>query len=114
MEFQESNFPGVKITRGKIKRGFFFPGLGIHVPQNASIAYIQHEYGHFLQFKEFGFLKYLDISAKSIKSAISNTNYNHLRTYVELDATTKAHNFFAEKSMLNNESWPTFYNYKIK
>jgi hypothetical protein len=109
----DTRYPGINIYKDA-QRGYTIPWEGIHVPNNASEAYIQHEYGHYLIYQLYGPEYYIHVIAKSGWSAIFNNNYEHMRISVELEATTIAHDFFGRHSLLNNNSWPTYYNLQIK
>ncbi|HEY9123011.1 MAG TPA: hypothetical protein VIO15_01645, partial [Bacteroidales bacterium] len=108
----DPRYPGINIYRDAT-RGYTLPWEGIHVPENASEAYIQHEYGHYLQYRKWGPEYYAKVMAKSGWSAVFDTDYQHMRIPVELEATTMAHDFFGPNSYLNNNNWPTYYNLQI-
>ena len=40
---------------------------------------------------------------------LGGSSYEHDRMEIELEATTLAHNFYGQFSVLNNSSFPTFY-----
>jgi len=42
-----------------------------------------------------------------------NSNYVHDRLSFELEATTLAHDFYGKNSVLNNYTFPTFYNFPV-
>jgi hypothetical protein len=112
----DPRFPGVEIHFDKGREfGFFFPGLGIHVGRY-NIAWIQHEYGHYLQDIKHGFLDYLlrvtkESAMDAAKGQIGLSDYEtHSRLCVEIEANTLAHDFFGSNSQLNTEYYPTIYN----
>ncbi len=56
---------------------------------------LQHEYGHCLQYKEWGSWKYLrHVAIPSLKSAIWNSPSAHNRMDFEMDANRRAYQFF--------------------
>jgi hypothetical protein len=105
----DPDFPGINVYRVDIVRGYCLPWKGIYVPREASMAYIQHEYGHYLQYRLRGWNYYAKVMAQSGWSVISgNSNTKHLRIPVELEATTMAHEFFGRNSKLNTLVYPTY------
>lgn len=93
-----------------------YPGLGIHVNKNERnlTGYIQHEYGHYLQYLAHGSnLQWYDenVAFPSMWSILrGDDNYTHDRQSYELEATTLAHDFYGPNSVLNNYTFPTNYN----
>lgn len=109
----DERYPGINICRVNTRRGYCLPWRGIYVPKTASEAYVQHEYGHYLQYRHWGALYYYEVIIKSLWSVMCfNNDYRHMRIAVELEANTMAHDFFGPNSCLNNSAYPTYYNYK--
>lgn len=107
----DDRYPGINIYRLNIRRGYCLPWKGIYVPKTVSEAYVQHEYGHYLQYRQWGALYYSGVIVKSIWSVMRfNNDYRHMRIAVELEANTMAHDFFGRHSFLNNSAYPTYYN----
>lgn len=103
-------FSGIKIYESSwMKRGLgvSLPPLGIFVSQGASLALKQHEYGHYLQYKEMGFWQfYTKVGFPSFMSASFNPQ-NHSRLEVEKDANRRAVLFFGKDAPINNSYlWP--------
>jgi len=118
IERNNPNFPGVTIRYERGRRtGCYIPGYGILVGEKSYMktdqSWLQHEYGHYLQCWIKGPNYYLNtVIPNSVTSMVFNNSYSHDRQFVELEATTFAHNFFGSSSLLNNMSSPTFYNAK--
>lgn len=105
----DPDFPGINVFRVDIARGYCLPWKGIYVPREASLGYIQHEYGHYLQYRLRGWNYYAKVMVQSSWSVISgNSNAMHLRIPIELEATTMAHEFFGRNSKLNTSVYPTY------
>jgi hypothetical protein len=111
--------PGIKVYYIDGGNSWSYPGLGIHVNKNERnlTGYIQHEYGHYLQYLKHGaslkwYNKFVAIpSMQSLQQG--DSNYTHDRLSFELEATTLAHDFYGKNSVLNNYNFPTFYNFPM-
>jgi len=89
--------------------------MGIFVNKREPLVtgYIQHEYGHYLQYKSrklnfVGYLVKIGIPS-ALNLLLGASSYHHDRMEIELEATTLAHDFYGQFSVLNNSSFPTFY-----
>lgn len=82
-------FPGIHIYRwALIPKGYgiCIPPLGIFVNKHASFNLVRHEYGHFLQYQDIGWVQfYCKIGFPSIISATFFSKTHHLKPY-EMDA----------------------------
>lgn len=106
----QNDFPGIKIIESSIlKRGMgvCLPPVGIIIYQGASLALKQHEYGHFLQYRQMGFFRfYLKVGIPSLWSATFYPR-NHYNLNVERDANKRAAAFFGENAPISNARfWP--------
>lgn len=105
--------PGITVYYLNKGNSFALPGIGIFVNKNESLltGYIQHEYGHYLQYKsrKMNFASYLiRIGIPSaLNLLLGASSYEHDRMEIELEATALAHNFYGQFSELNNSSFPT-------
>ncbi len=104
------DFPGISIieTRWlKAGMGICIPPFGIFVSPGVSHALKQHEYGHFLQYRQMGFWKfYFGVGFPSLWSATFNPR-NHHNLKVEKDANQRAVDFFGpDAPVANIRFWP--------
>ncbi|MFV0472033.1 MAG: hypothetical protein ACK5L7_08390 [Paludibacteraceae bacterium] len=109
-------FEGVKIFRinlGNFKRGaaVAVPCLGIFVGKGfeTDIDLLRHEFGHILQYREWGgwfFLK--NIASDSLRSAKNSRKYhiNHQKTWTEWSANRLSYNYFGKPSDWNFKQFP--------
>ena len=90
--------------------GITLPGFGIFLsPETFSLQkdlwLVKHEFGHILQYRELGLLKfYLKIGIPSVFSAIKQNfqkNYYHQNHPVEIDANKKSFEYFNQP-----KDWP--------
>ncbi len=99
----EIDFPGISIRESKLLKwgmGVCLPPFGIFVYEGASIAVKQHEFGHFLQYQEMGFLKfYLFVGIPSLWSAALFPKLHHQRSF-EKNANERSRAFFGVYSVL--------------
>jgi hypothetical protein len=107
---EQNDFPGITIIESNmLKRGMgiCLPPFGIVVYRGASLALKQHEYGHFLQYRQMGFLRfYLVVGLPSLWSAVFFPE-NHFNLKVEKDANKRASAFFGEDAPISNVLfWP--------
>lgn len=105
-----SDFPGIPIIETRwLKRGMgiCIPPFGIFVYKGASRALKQHEYGHFLQYRQMGFWYfYFKVGFPSLCSAAFYPR-NHHNLKVEKDANQKAVDFFGPDAPIANvRFWP--------
>jgi hypothetical protein len=84
--------------------------VGENVWNNPNQLYIlQHEYGHYLQLKEYGAIKYiLKVGFPSFNSARVNDAYTHNRMPFEIDANIRSYNFFDKPTNWNSNENPLF------
>jgi len=106
-------FEGAKIFETKLihkGRGITLPNFGIFLsPRTYSLQkdlwLVKHEFGHFLQYQEIGFIKfYIKIGISSLFSAVKQNlikDYDHQTHKVELDANKKSYLYFNQPS-----DWP--------
>ncbi|WP_200586667.1 hypothetical protein [Pedobacter segetis] len=106
-------FEGVKIYESKFidhGHGITLPNFGIFLsPETFSkqkdLWLVKHEFGHILQHRELGFIKfYLKIGLPSLWSAIKQNlleNYYHQNHAVEREANDKSFQYFDKPS-----DWP--------
>lgn len=103
-------FPNIKVFESKLfKGGITFPGLGIVVCKREDMALIQHEYGHYLDYKNFTarygvvvafIIFYCFIGLPSLCNAIYDKLFklkSHSFFYTETRADHLAKEFFGEK-----------------
>jgi hypothetical protein len=109
--------PGVKVYHNLTFGGnWSFPGLGIHLYPNQPLSIQQHEYGHYLQYKQMNIVSYTWYVAipSSINLALINggvhTNDHDMQIY-ELEATTLADHFYGKNSKVGGPDSPTFRDY---
>ena len=107
--------PGITVYYINKGNSFALPGIGIFVNKHEPLltGYIQHEYGHYLQYKSknmnfAGYLVRIGIPS-GLNLLWGASTYEHDRMEIELEATTLAHDFYGQFSVLNNSSFPTFY-----
>lgn len=102
------DFPGIKVRECKIlKRGMgvCIPPLGIFVHEGASVAIQQHEYGHYLQYQELGFLRfYFFVGIPSLWSATLFPRTHNRQSY-ERDANRRSRVFYGEYSELVDRNY---------
>jgi hypothetical protein len=104
--------PGITVYYMNRGNSFALPGIGIFVNKHERLltGYIQHEYGHYLQYKSrnMNFVSYLvKIGIPSaLNLLLGASSYDHDRMEIELEATTLAHDFYGPFSELNNSSFP--------
>jgi len=104
--------PGIIVYYIKKGNSFALPGIGIFVNKHEPLltGYIQHEYGHYLQYKSrnmnfAGYLVRIGIPS-ALNLLLGASSYEHDRMEIELEATALAHNFYGRFSVLNNSSFP--------
>lgn len=107
---QQKNFPGITVFTSNLLKpgmGICLPPFGIFVHPGASTGLCQHEYGHFLQYREMGFWRfYLFVGIPSLKSALFKP-HEHQTLKVEKDANKRATKFFGQNSPIANPIiWP--------
>lgn len=107
--------PGIMVYYINKGNSFALPGIGIFVNKHEPLltGYIQHEYGHYLQYKSrnmnfAGYLVRIGFPS-ALNLLLGASAYDHDRMEIELEATTLAHDFYGQFSVLNNNSFPTFY-----
>lgn len=106
----KNKFPGINIIETNwLKKGMgvCIPPFAILVYDGASTAVKQHEYGHFLQYQQMGFIRfYLKVGLPSLYSAAFFPKKHHLLK-VEKDANKRAVHFFGENApVANGMLWP--------
>lgn len=106
--------PGITVYYINKGNSFALPGIGIFVNKHEPLltGYIQHEYGHYLQYKSRNMNLASYLVRIGIPSALNlllgASSYEHDRMKIELEATALAHNFYGQFSVLNNSNFPTF------
>lgn len=105
----QNSYPGLRIHAiGWLKKGsdvVIPPHLFVAAdyPEHYGEAIIQHGYGHYLQYKKYGPLKYyMVIAPRSIQAAIQRNDFEA----VEIEANILAHEFFGEKSLMGGKHFP--------
>jgi hypothetical protein len=95
-----------------LKGAFAFPGLGIFV-HRAHVKYrnlLMHEFGHILQFRNYGFFVFwLRIAPVSFFSALKsriNLTHQHKLTKVEINANVLAYHYFKKPTDWNHSQFP--------
>lgn len=113
------NFPGVKIRLSKwatfVDSGWFDRRTKtIYLPENASLSFAQHEYGHYLQSQTFSRKQYRVIERTSFLNALKNRiglGEKHDLLWTERDANRRAGDFFGPEAAINRKTgnhyhWP--------
>ena len=108
-----NKYPGIRIfEKSWMSGGISVPPLGVFVEKPAYPGLKEHEYGHYLQYKQMGVIKfYINVAFPSLVNATENRleiwlfgqptfSVPHLYYRVETDANSRAQNFF----------WPKFFN----
>ncbi|MBU1067749.1 hypothetical protein KKE60_08175 [Patescibacteria group bacterium] len=89
----------MKIKECDIPTGMCLPPFGIYVNRNAPEHVRQHEYGHYLQYKEYGMAKYyLTVGLPSVISAATSAPGEHMKKNFERDASRRAVEHFGADS----------------
>jgi hypothetical protein len=89
----------MKITECNILGAVCLPPFGIYVNNNAPEHVRQHEYGHYLQYLEYGAAKYyLTVGIPSLFSAGLSMHGEHKKKDYERDASRRAVEYFGENS----------------
>ena len=107
---EQNDFPGITIIESNMLKsgmGVCMPPFGIVVYRGVSLALKQHEYGHFLQYRQMGFFRfYLTVGFPSLWSATFFPK-NHINLKVEKDANKRASIFFGKDAPISNVLlWP--------
>ena len=113
-------FPDIKIFESNLfKGGITLPGIGIIVSKKEDIALMQHEYGHFLDYKNFvgkyGFviaviIFYCFIGLPSLCNSVYDKIFKqktHTFFYTETRADNLAKAFF-DRKYLTDSRFSTF------
>lgn len=99
----------------KTGHGLTIPEIGIVTyvgcfSKKEDMAVIRHEFGHILQFRKLGSLKfYLKVGFPSLWSAIKTSlksNYHHQSHLVEINANLLAYNYFNRPNDWNFKRFP--------
>ncbi|HRG58147.1 MAG TPA: hypothetical protein PK323_04270 [Bacteroidia bacterium] len=113
----KSKFENVNVygsTFGALKRraAVTIPGVGIfvHPIDINNTDLLRHEFGHFLQFKELGFIKFIfKIALKSLISASKanqNKDYKHMSCETEWLANKISYEYFNAPKDWNFNDYP--------
>ncbi|OAQ38162.1 hypothetical protein A5893_15295 [Pedobacter psychrophilus] len=106
-------FENIRIFESKFIKnghGITLPNFGIFLsPETFSLQkdlwLVKHEFGHILQYRELGFIKfYLKIGIPSLISAIKQNlkkDYYHQKHNVEIDANRRSYLYFDKP-----KDWP--------
>lgn len=118
-EIDPDHFPGVRIKLSKwatwIDSGWFdVRTKTIYLPENASVSFAQHEYGHYLQSLNFSVRQYRAIEKASFLNALKNKigyGERHDSFWTERDANRRSGMFFGSEAPINrkwkgNYNWP--------
>lgn len=113
-------FPNIKLFESNLfKGGITLPGIGIIVSNKKDIALIQHEYGHYLDFKNYKtkygtiislVVYYCYIGLPSLYNSIIDKIFNR-KTHTFFYAETRADNLakaFFERKYLTDSRFSTF------
>jgi hypothetical protein len=117
------NYPGVKIIEerggmvGLSDRGYFDEKTStIHIPviQNGIYreAYIQHEYGHYLQLQEYGEERYSIFKHASSRNAaydIITGSQTHDRFWTETSANRLSSKYFGPKAPISSGRYSIYF-----
>jgi hypothetical protein len=93
----DPGYPGIDIYRIPwITSALTLPPFGIIAPKNVTQLLLDHEYGHYLQYKYFGAeIYYNDIATAGVHAFHTRTSYNQYQhVWTEMDANTFSYNFF--------------------
>ena len=110
------NFPGVKIRLSiwatLVDSGWFdIRTKTIYLPENASLSFAQHEYGHYLQSLNFSRKQYRAIERVSFLNALKNRiglGEKHDLLWTERDANRRAGDFFGPEAAINRKTGSQF------
>ncbi|HVW98380.1 MAG TPA: hypothetical protein VHA56_20605 [Mucilaginibacter sp.] len=109
--------PGVNVYHNLTFGGnWSYPGLGMHLYPNQPLSTRQHEYGHYLQYKQMNIVSYTWFVAipSSINRGLINMGLHtndHDRQPYELEASTLADKFYGKNSRMGLPDNPTFRDY---
>jgi RHS repeat-associated protein len=108
-----SLYPGIQVYRhcNWATQGFSAAPIGIFITDNnykgimlEDESYVQHEYGHYLQYKEVGaYDYYLKIAIPSAIDLFLHPKTHHIQPY-EIDANRRSNAFFGGRSKMGNKS----------
>ena len=112
-----SSFENIRVYAidiGQFKHGaaMAIPGIGIFVGKKHinNIDLLRHEFGHILQYRKWGWLKFwTNIVPKSIRSAsIANkdSTHKHMHLWTEWTANQLSYHYFNKPTDWNHRSYP--------
>jgi len=112
-----SRFEGVRLiclNAGDFRKGaaVALPGIGIITGksnlQNENL--LRHEFGHFLQYRNIGFLFYwgriAPVSLRSALKARKKRDYNHMSCWTEWSANLLSYNYFNKPADWDADRYP--------
>jgi len=109
----DPNYPCVTIFYIKgLQWGCYLPGVGILVSDKPATSWVQHEYGHFLQYMFKGANYYFNyVMPISGTDAILcqmglSTDKRHNNLFCEKEANSYANSFFGANSKVGGEGYP--------
>ena len=112
-----NRFEGVRLiplNSGIFLRGaaVALPGIGIVAGENGlqSSALIRHEFGHILQFRNWGFFffwtRIAPASLWSARKANRENSYNHMHCWTEWSANQLSYTYFGKPADWDFERYP--------
>jgi len=114
-------YPNVRIFEVENQsRGFFLLPSKIYLPKKHFTGYIQHEYGHYLQYKAMGWFLFIfgpmlySLISASLETILGKNQWNHRYSACERGANRRSAKFFKRpadpvevvNTIFNDSLWP--------
>jgi hypothetical protein len=110
-ETKVGHFHGATVMQTDWMNGGFTLGSSITMSNNGPLNYdnnlLLHEYGHYLQIRNYGGVPMLSMSLSSLSSAIQD--FNHDSNWTEQDAVARSLSYFGDR--LDADQKLSFMNY---